>query len=68
MAAEMDALIREKSGRTRSLRDGLRRMLDWCGENDRGFRIEEIPAIIQAGSGVDVRASFEKWMGPQTAE
>jgi predicted metalloprotease with PDZ domain len=68
MAAEMDAWIREKSGSTRSLRDGLRGMLDWCGENERGFRVEEIPAIIQTSSGVDVRAIFDKWMGPQTAE
>jgi predicted metalloprotease with PDZ domain len=68
LAAEMDALIREKSGQKTSLRDGLRQMLEWCGENDRGFRVEQIPAIIQAGSGVDVRAIFEKWMGPQTAE
>ncbi len=62
MAAEMDALIREKTGRQKSLRDGLRRMVAWCGENRRGFRVAEVPGLIKGGSGVDVQAVFDRWM------
>lgn len=68
MAAEMDALIREKSGRQKTLRDGLRRMVSWCGENRRGFRVSEVPGLIKGGSGVDVQAVFDRWMAAPGAD
>ncbi len=67
MAAEMDALIRSRTGGGKSLRDGLRRVLDRCRDGGRGYRAEEIPALIRAGTGVDVQAVYDRWMAPQLA-
>jgi predicted metalloprotease with PDZ domain len=65
MAAEMDGLIRSKTGGQRRLRDALRHLMAWSGKERRGFRVDELPAILEAGTGVDVRAIFEKWLAPQ---
>jgi predicted metalloprotease with PDZ domain len=66
MAAEMDALIREQTAQRKSLRDGLRRVIARCAERDAGvLRLDELPALVQAGSGVDVRRVYDKWIGPQ---
>jgi predicted metalloprotease with PDZ domain len=65
MAAEMDGLIRSKTGGRRRLRDALRHLMAWSGKERRGFRVDELPAILEAGTGVDVRAIFEKWLAPQ---
>lgn len=65
MAAEVDELIRQRTANGKGLRHGLRAVLAWCREHDRGFRVEELPALLEAGSGVDVRAVFDKWIGAQ---
>lgn len=66
MAAEMDALIRDRSARRSSLREGLRRVVARCRETGGSkLRADEIPALLQAGSGVDVRPVFDRWIGPQ---
>ncbi len=65
MAAEMDEAIRLRSAGRKRLRDALRHLVAWSREKRRGFRLEELPEILKAGTGVDVRAIFEKWLTPQ---
>jgi predicted metalloprotease with PDZ domain len=62
MAAEMDDRIRERTNGRQSLRDALRGLVAWSRRERRAFRVEELPGLLQAGTGVDVRAIFEKWM------
>ncbi len=62
MAAEMDDRIRQETGGAKSLRDALRVLLAWSGRERRAFRLEELPELLQQGTGVDVRAVFDKWM------
>jgi predicted metalloprotease with PDZ domain len=62
MAAEMDDLIRAETGGAKSLRDALRHLYAWCGDQDRGFSLEELPEILSEGAGVDVRSIYEKWL------
>ncbi len=65
MAAAMDALIREKSGGTKRLRDGLRYLMDWSQKNQRPFTIEELPAIFKEATGVDTSDVLNRWLEPQ---
>ncbi len=62
MAAEMDDAIRAGTGGSKSLRDALRHLYAWCGEQGRGFSIEELPEILSAGAGVDLRSIYETWL------
>jgi predicted metalloprotease with PDZ domain len=67
MAAEMDDAIRAETGGTMSLRDALRHLYAWCGDQDRGFSLEELPVILSEGAGVDVRSIYQKWLAaPQS--
>jgi predicted metalloprotease with PDZ domain len=65
MAAEIDDLVREKTGGAKGLRDALRHLVAWSRDSRRGFRVDELPDLLQAGTGVDVRAVVEKWLAPQ---
>jgi predicted metalloprotease with PDZ domain len=65
MAAEMDDLIRQKTGGSKSLRDALRHLMDWSEKSRRGFRVDELPELIRAGTGVDVRRVMDKWLAAQ---
>ncbi len=65
MAAAMDALIREKSGDTKRLRDGLRYLMEWSRKNQRPFTIEELPAIFKKATGVDTSDVLDRWLKPQ---
>jgi predicted metalloprotease with PDZ domain len=62
MAAEMDEKIRAASGGTKSLRDGLRALL----EAPQPFRTEDLPLILRDATGVDVREILERWMKETT--
>jgi predicted metalloprotease with PDZ domain len=64
MAAEMDALIKEKSQGQKRLRDALRYLVEWSAREKRGFRVEELPEIFQKATGVDTRGVLEKWLAP----
>ncbi|MFQ5791050.1 MAG: hypothetical protein ACE5JI_11320 [Acidobacteriota bacterium] len=64
MAAEMDALIREKSKGAKRLRDGLRHLVNWSKSHRRAFEIDEIPAIFLEATGVDTREVLERWLAP----
>jgi predicted metalloprotease with PDZ domain len=58
MAAGMDEKIRSASGGTKSLKDGLRALL----EAPQPFRPEDLPVIFRGATGVDVREILERWM------
>jgi predicted metalloprotease with PDZ domain len=67
MAAELDERIRELSAGRKSFRDGMRSLMAWSARNRRAFRVEELPAILSEGTGVDVREVrevMEKWLRP----
>ena len=64
MAAEMDDLIRARTGGRKSLRDALRGLLAWSASQRRAFRLDELPALLEQGAGVDVGAVVEKWLAP----
>jgi predicted metalloprotease with PDZ domain len=66
MAAEMDALIREKSGGEKRLRDGLRYLMVWSRKNQRPFEIEELPEIFEDATGVDTREVLRAWLYEMT--
>jgi hypothetical protein len=45
-------------------RDAMRNLMSWSARNRRAFRIDELPAIIAEGTGVDTREVMEKWLRP----
>jgi len=65
MAAEMDAHIRAQTGGARSLKDALRYLLAWARENGTTFPEEELPRLLQEGSGVDVSEIHARWLAPR---
>ncbi len=65
MAAEMDELIREKTGGSKRLRDGLRHLMEWSAKMGRPFAIEEIPDIFEEATGVSTHQVMERWLAPQ---
>jgi predicted metalloprotease with PDZ domain len=62
MAAEMDELIREKSGGEKRLRDGLRHLIVWSRKDQRPFEIEELPGIFEEATGIDTREVMHRWL------
>ena len=64
MAAEMDEHIRERTAGKKSFRDGMRSLMTWSVSNRRAFPIEELPAILAEGTGVDTREVMQKWLRP----
>jgi predicted metalloprotease with PDZ domain len=64
MAADMDDLIRSQTGGQRSLRDALRHLIDWCQQNHRAFRTDELPIIFRDATGVDTADILSQWMRP----
>jgi predicted metalloprotease with PDZ domain len=64
LAADLDELIGESSGGKKSLRDAMKQLMVWCQRAGRGFRINELAAIIKEGTGVDTRKVLDKWLQP----
>lgn len=64
MAQEMETRIRTETHGQKSLRDALRALVSWSEQNHRAFRIEELPASFYEATGVDTKATLEKWMAP----
>ena len=67
MAVEMDALIRARSGGTRSLRDALRAVVAWSEKAQRPFTLTELWATCREATGVEVTPVYERWKGAQPA-
>ncbi|MBI3450367.1 MAG: hypothetical protein HY049_15810 [Acidobacteria bacterium] len=64
MAAEMDEAIRSASAGSKRLRDAMRAIVARSAHGAPGFGTVEFPDLIRQATGVDVRAIFEKWLGP----
>ncbi len=64
MAAEMDALIREKSAGNRTLRDGLRFLMLRSERERRVLDMSELPAIFKQAVQVDVAPILHRWQKP----
>jgi predicted metalloprotease with PDZ domain len=64
MAAEMDDRIREKSGGNKSLRDALRALLAWSGENQKPFQLDDMKTIFHSATGVNVEDILNRWLEP----
>ena len=62
MAAEIDDRIQQQSQGRKSLRDGLRLLLQRCQTSGQPFKIEDLPKIFAEAGGVDVRDIFDRWM------
>jgi predicted metalloprotease with PDZ domain len=65
MAAEMDDRIRAQSGGDKSLRDALRGLLRWSGEQQRPFQTADLPGYFKSATGVEVADILERWQQPQ---
>jgi len=62
MAAEIDDRIRAQTNGTKSLRDGLRFLLRWTEQNQRAFKVEELPKIFADATGIEVHDIFDRWL------
>jgi predicted metalloprotease with PDZ domain len=62
MAREMDETIRVSTKGTKRLRDGLRGLVAWSAREKRPFRIDELPGILKASTGVDTQGVMERWL------
>jgi hypothetical protein len=65
MAAEMDEAIRAETAGAKGLRDALRALVVWSAREKRAFRIDELPERFREATGVDVRAIYERGLGPR---
>ena len=64
MAAEIDDRIKEKTEDQKSLRDGLRFLLQRSEASSKPFQTEELAGILAGATGVDVQDIFDRWMNP----
>jgi predicted metalloprotease with PDZ domain len=62
LAAELDERIRTTSGGRKRLRDFLRHLMEWSATNRRGFRVDELPALVHAATGVQTAEVWERWL------
>jgi predicted metalloprotease with PDZ domain len=62
MAADMDARIREASGGEKRFRDALRYLVGWSIGSGRAFRVDELPGLIEAATGVEVGDVLRGWL------
>lgn len=64
MAAEIDDRIRKQTADKKSLRDGLRYLVEQTSKSQRPFETNDLAGLLQAATGVDLRDIFERWMKP----
>ena len=60
LADALDARIRRDTGGRKRLRDFLRHLVAWSARERRGFRIDELPALMREATGVDARDIWER--------
>ncbi len=63
MAYDMDEKIRAQTRGSKRLRDALRGLVAWSAREKRPFRIDELPAIFEASTGVATGDVLERWLG-----
>lgn len=64
MAAEMDDRIRLQTQGKQSLRDALRAIVLRTQQEQRPFKIDELPPIFKQATGVDVNDILQDWLQP----
>jgi predicted metalloprotease with PDZ domain len=64
IAAQMDDAIRAQTKNQKSLRDALRHLIDWTAQNQRAFRVEELPQIFNEATGVDTSVILNRGLQP----
>jgi len=64
MAAAIDDRIQRETSGGKSLRDGLRYLVEWTAREQRAFTLDELPGLLRQATGVDVRAVVEEWLRP----
>ncbi|HXD78805.1 MAG TPA: hypothetical protein VN616_13400 [Puia sp.] len=64
MAAEIDDYVRQRTGGKSSMRTIFRYLYEWSRKNSRPFTPGEFPGLLQAATGVNIRAIYDKWQGP----
>jgi predicted metalloprotease with PDZ domain len=64
MAKEINEFVKEKTAGKRSMKDIYRYLYEWSKQNNRAFTMEEFPKLLEAATGVDVSAIYNKWQLP----
>lgn len=64
MAAAIDERIQSESKGARSLRDALRFLVAWTARERRAFANDELAALIQQATGVNVAEVIAEWLRP----
>lgn len=64
MAAEMDDQIRKQTAGKKSLRDGLRYLVERTSRSPQPFETNDVPGLLKAATGIDVKDVFDRWMKP----
>ena len=64
MAAEMDRRIQSQTHGAKSLRDALRYLIAWSAQNQRPFRVDELPVRFREATGIDTRDILDRWLAP----
>jgi predicted metalloprotease with PDZ domain len=60
LADALDARIRQETGGRKRLRDFLRYLVAWSARERRGFRTDELPALLREATGVEARDVWER--------
>lgn len=64
MAAAIDDRIRSATKGAKSLQDALKFLVAWTAREHRAFANDELAALIQQSTGVDVAAVIGEWLRP----
>lgn len=62
MAAALDDHIQRETRGAKSLREALQYLISWTAREQRAFTLAELPALLRAGTGVDVSAVIAAWL------
>lgn len=64
MAAEINDYLKAKTGGRSSMRTVYRYLYAWSRKNNRPFTLAEFPGLLQAATGIDITAIYDKWQQP----
>lgn len=43
---------------------GLRHLVAWSLREKRSFSLQDLPRLLEEGTGVSVRAVYDRWLAP----
>jgi predicted metalloprotease with PDZ domain len=67
MAVEINDFVKAHTGGKSSMRTIYRYLYEWSRQNRRPFTMQEFPELLNAATGVDVSAIYNKWQAPISA-